>query len=88
MHPRIDVPRHAADRGVRPSPNRALVVVKGEAGWCRGALDGRREMVERASQPRSGVLATAVGLAMSALGASGVFGQLQQALNDIWDVKT
>jgi membrane protein len=46
-----------------------------------------REMVERASQPRSGVLATAVGLAMSALGASGVFGQLQQALNDIWDVK-
>jgi membrane protein len=46
-----------------------------------------REMVERASQPRSGILATVVGLAMSALGASGVFGQLQRALNDIWDVK-
>ncbi len=46
-----------------------------------------REMVERASQPRSGLLATAIGLAMSALGASGVFGQLQQALNDIWDVR-
>jgi membrane protein len=46
-----------------------------------------REMVERASQPRSSLVATGIGLAMSALGASGVFGQLQQALNDIWDVK-
>jgi len=45
-----------------------------------------REMVERASRPRSGIVATAVGLGMSALGASGLFGQLQQALNDIWDV--
>lgn len=51
------------------------------------AANTLREMVERASQPRSGLLATAVGLGMSALGASGVFGQLQQALNDIWDVK-
>jgi membrane protein len=46
-----------------------------------------REMVERASQPRAGLLATALGLAMSAFGASGVLGQLQQALNDIWDVE-
>ena len=46
-----------------------------------------REMVERASQPRSGLVATAVGLGLSALGASGLFGQLQRALNDIWDVK-
>jgi membrane protein len=46
-----------------------------------------REMVERASQPRSGIVATAIGLGMSALGASGLFGQLQQALNDIWDVQ-
>ena len=45
-----------------------------------------RSMVERASQPRSGLLATGIGLAMSALGASGLFGQLQQALNEIWDV--
>jgi membrane protein len=46
-----------------------------------------RGMVERASQPRSGILATLAGLGMSALGASGLFGQLQQALNDIWDAK-
>ena len=46
-----------------------------------------REMVERASQPRSSLLATAMGLAMSALAASSLFGQLRQALNDIWDTK-
>jgi membrane protein len=46
-----------------------------------------RGMVERASRPRSGIVATLAGLGMSALGASGLFGQLQQALNDIWDVK-
>ena len=46
-----------------------------------------REMVERASQPRSSLMATAMGLAMSALAASGLFGQLRQSLNDIWDAK-
>lgn len=46
-----------------------------------------RDMVERASQPRSGLLATAIGLAMTFVGASGVFGQLQRALNDIWEVR-
>ena len=45
-----------------------------------------RGMVERASQPRSGLVATAIGLGLSVLGASGLFGQLQQALNEIWDV--
>jgi membrane protein len=43
-----------------------------------------REMVERASQPRSGLLATAAGLSLSALAASGLFSQLRQALDDIW----
>jgi membrane protein len=46
-----------------------------------------REMIERASQPRAGILATLAGLAMSALGASGVFGQLQRALDKIWNVR-
>jgi membrane protein len=46
-----------------------------------------REMVERASEPRSGLLATAAGLAMSALAASGLFGQLRQSLDDIWHAK-
>lgn len=46
-----------------------------------------RNMVERASQPRSGLLATGIGLVMTFVGASGVFGQLQRALNDIWNVQ-
>lgn len=46
-----------------------------------------RQMIQHASQPRAGVLATVAGLAMTVLGASGVFGQLQRALNVIWNVK-
>ena len=49
--------------------------------------DGARmiqEMVARASRPRSsGIMATLASLAMM-LGASGVFGQLQASLNDIF----
>jgi membrane protein len=44
-------------------------------------------MVLRASEPRSGVVATVVSLATMLLGASGVFGQLQTALNDIFEVR-
>lgn len=44
-----------------------------------------RAMVEAAAgRPRAGVVATAVGIAALLLGASGVFGQLQEALNVIW----
>mgnify|MGYP001619181706 CR=1 FL=1 len=47
-----------------------------------------RLMVEGASsRPRAGVVATAIGLATLILGASGVFGQLQEALNVIWKAK-
>lgn len=47
-----------------------------------------RLMVEGASsRPRAGVVATALGLATLLLGASGVFGQLQEALNVIWKAK-
>jgi membrane protein len=51
-----------------------------------GAAATVRGMIEAASRPRSGIAATVGGLALTALGASGVFGQLQRALNDIWDV--
>jgi membrane protein len=43
-------------------------------------------MLARASHPASGLVATVVSLATMAFGASGVFGQLQSALNRIWDV--
>jgi membrane protein len=39
------------------------------------------------AKPASGVLATTIGLVVGLFGASGVFGQLQEALNTIWGVK-
>jgi membrane protein len=43
-------------------------------------------MVASASRPTSGAIATAASLATMLFGASGVFGQLQAALNQIWGV--
>jgi membrane protein len=42
--------------------------------------------IENTSRPRSGILATLVGLAMMLFGATVVFGELQDALNAIWKV--
>ncbi|MEX2207389.1 MAG: YihY/virulence factor BrkB family protein [Myxococcota bacterium] len=41
-------------------------------------------MIQRASEPTSGVIATVVSLLTMLFGASGVFGQLQGSLNRIW----
>jgi membrane protein len=45
-------------------------------------------MIERASEPSTGVIATVVSLATMIFGASGVFGQLQGSLNLIWGADT
>jgi len=49
--------------------------------------EGVQEMVKNAAKPKSGTVATVLGIATLLLGASGVFGQLKDALNTIWDVK-
>jgi membrane protein len=49
--------------------------------------EGVQEMVRNAAKPKSGTVATILGVATLLLGASGVFGQLKDALNTIWDVK-
>jgi membrane protein len=46
-----------------------------------------RGIAERASHPASSVWALAMGIIILLLGAAGVFGQLQDALNTIWEVK-
>ena len=51
------------------------------------AAAGVQAMVESAAKPRSGVIATVVGAATLLLGASGVLGQLKDALNTIWEVE-
>ncbi|MBA3870255.1 MAG: YihY/virulence factor BrkB family protein [Anaerolineae bacterium] len=44
------------------------------------------ELITNASKPAEGLLATILGIATLLLGAGGAFGQLQDALNTIWDV--
>lgn len=44
-------------------------------------------MVQSAAKPAQGVMAAAVGVVVLLVGASGVFGQLKDALNTIWEVK-
>jgi membrane protein len=44
-------------------------------------------MLQSSSRPEAGVTATALSLVTLLLGASGVFGQLQDSLNTIWEVE-
>jgi len=53
----------------------------------KGAIDMIRDIAQNASQPSKGVLATVIGVLLALFGASGVFGQLQDALNTVWGVK-
>jgi membrane protein len=43
-------------------------------------------IIASASQPKSGTLATVAGIVTLLFGASGVFGQLQDGMNTIWEV--
>ena len=45
------------------------------------------QMIEAAAKPRAGTFATIIGFVTLVLGASGVFGQLKDALNTIWNVE-
>jgi membrane protein len=46
-----------------------------------------KDMIHRADQPTTGVVATVLAGGTLLLGASGVFGQLQDSLNTIWGVQ-
>jgi membrane protein len=54
----------------------------GEAG-----AEVARTAIDNAKDPKSGILATVVGVITLLFGASGVFGELQGALNTVWGVK-
>jgi membrane protein len=45
------------------------------------------EIANNAANPKAGMLAAMIGIVIAVFGASGIFGQLQDALNTIWDVK-
>ncbi len=53
----------------------------------KSAIDVVANIAQKASQPNKGLLATIIGVLLALFGASGVFGQLQDALNTIWGVK-
>ncbi len=52
------------------------------------AAEGVQAMVKSASQPSESKIATIVGILTLLLGASAIFGQLKDALNTIWEVKS
>jgi membrane protein len=51
------------------------------------ALQVVQNIAQKASQPGKSIIATIIGVVLALFGASGVFGQLQDALNTIWGVK-
>jgi membrane protein len=46
-----------------------------------------QSMIEEARKPAAGILATVLAMVLLLLGATGVFAQLQEALNTIWSVE-
>ena len=46
-----------------------------------------QDALKNASKPGAGILSTVIGMGTLLLGAAGLFGQLQDALNTIWGVK-
>jgi membrane protein len=46
-----------------------------------------QDIANNAAEPKASILATAIGILIALVGASGIFGQLQDALNTIWSVK-
>jgi len=53
----------------------------------RSAVEMVRGIAANAAQPAKSAVATIIGIALALFGAGGVFGQLQDALNTIWEVK-
>jgi membrane protein len=66
---------------------------RGQISQQIGALVGAeagnaiQALVANARAPSEGILSTVIGLVVLLVGASGVFGELQAALNHIWEVK-
>lgn len=53
----------------------------------KSAVDVVQNIAQKAGQPNKSVLATVIGVLLALFGASGVFGQLQDALNTVWGVR-
>lgn len=73
----------------RDDPGGAWNKITGQMSYFldKSAIDVVQGIAQKAARPGKGLLATVIGVALALFGASGVFGQLQDALNTIWGVK-
>src|SRR5437763_13748143 len=73
----------------RDDPSGAWSRVTEQMGYFldRSAVQVVTDIAKDASKPDKSTLAAAIGIGLALFGASGVFGQLQDALNTIWGVK-
>src|SRR5437868_15271524 len=53
----------------------------------KSAVEVVQNIAQKAAQPNKSLLATIIGILLALFGASGIFGQLQDALNTIWGIK-
>ncbi len=53
----------------------------------RNGAEGVEAMIRHAYKPETGIIATAIGLVTLLVAATGVFAELQDALNTVWNVK-
>ena len=74
----------AAVYGQKVAEGRLALEIQGMAGPV--VARSIQEFLMRAYQPRTGVIATLLGLATLAFGASSVFVELHDAMNTIWEV--
>src|ERR1051326_4683638 len=73
----------------RDDPSGAWSRVTEQMGYFldKSAVQVVTDIAKDASRPGKSTVATAIGMGLALFGASGVFGQLQDALNTIWGVK-
>jgi membrane protein len=65
--------------------NQVLSQVQGLVGQQGATAVG--QLIQQTGQPSNGILASVIGIVTLLFGATGLFGQLQDALNTIWDVR-
>ena len=73
----------------RNDPSGAWTRITEQMGYFldQSALDVVQQIAQKTAQPNRSAVATIIGIALALFGASGVFGQLQDALNTVWGVK-
>lgn len=71
--------------GQEAATNQIVTQIDGLVG--REGAETVQDIIQRANQPRTGILATVIGILTLLWGATGVFGGLQDALNTIWGVQ-